>query len=377
MKTRYMLIASLALLTACRKAPETQNSKHTETLPAEQIKYARGFRITQGKDYTQLTVRNPWDSTQVLETYILIPKNQPLPPSLPEGKLVHTPVERVALCSSVHAGMWQMLGKINTVVAVAEPEYIKIPFITEGLKKGSIADVGLSTDINTEKLIAARPEILIISPYESSRTEGNARLGIVLVKDASYMEESPLGRAEWIKFEAAFNGQNKQADSIFRAIEKRYQHVRSLAAASPRRPTVFTERKTGDVWYIAGGKSYMGQFLQDAGAAYLWDELKQTGAAPLSFENVFAKAAEADFWLLKYNNARADMTYKDLQTEYNLYTNFKAFRSQQVYAINTSTKPYYEEGPMEPDVILSDLVHIFHPEVLPHYKPKYYLPLGR
>jgi iron complex transport system substrate-binding protein len=377
-----MKIKNLSLFIAlcclgCTNTSKKQNIQDKIADKTTEIRYAKGFCIHHFKEYTRLTVRNPWDTTKTLDTYLLVDRNKKLPVKLPEGTIIRTPIERVAFCSSVHAGMWNQLNKAQLTVGVCEPEYFSIPVIVEGLKNGKIADLGMATSINIEKLIAASPEILVVSPFENTKHTEFEKVKIVIVKDASYMEESPLGRAEWIKFEAAFTNEDKLAEKIFSKIEKNYIELCQKVATTHDRPTVFTEKKFGDIWYIAGGNSYLGRFMQDAGANYLWKELNQSGSAPLSFEKVYAKAIKADYWLLKYNDKQSNMNYETLKNEYNLYANFNAFKQKHVFAINTAKTPFYETGPLEPDRVLADLVHIFHPELLPGYKPKYYFNLEK
>ena len=377
MKIKNLILFIVLCLVGCTNQTRKQNIKTDSTDNKTEIRYAKGFRMHHFKEYTRITVLNPWDSTRILDTYLLVDRNKRTPANLPEGKVVRIPVNRVAFCSSVHAGMWNLLNKVQLTVGVCEPEYFKIPYIIEGLKNGTIADLGMATSINIEKLIAASPEVLIISPFENTKRTEFEKVKIVVVNDASYMEESPLGRAEWIKFEAAFVGEDKLAEKIFSTIEKQYIKLCQKVATTQNRPTVFTEKKFGDIWYIAGGKSYLGRFLQDAGANYLWKDLNYSGSAPFSFEKVYATAINADYWLLKYNDPQSDMTYDQLKTDYNLYANFKAFKLKNIFAINTSKTPYYETGSMEPDRVLADLVYIFHPELLPGYKSKYYFNLNK
>ncbi|MDP4239398.1 MAG: ABC transporter substrate-binding protein [Bacteroidota bacterium] len=377
MKINFLILFTMLCCMGCTNSSRKQNIPDKTTCKATEISYAKGFRIHRFKEYTQLTVRNPWDTTRILDTYILVDRNKKIPAKLPAGTVVRIPVERVAFASSVHAGMWNQLNKAQLTVGVCEPEYFSIPIITEGLKSGKIADLGMATSINTEKLIAASPEILIVSPFEDSKHTEFEKVEIAVVKDASYMEELPLGRAEWIKFEAAFTNESELADKIFSKIEKNYIALCRKVATTQERPTVFTEKKYGDSWYIAGGNSYLGRFMRDAGASYLWKELNQSGSAPFTFEKVYAKAINADYWLLKYNDKQGDMNYESLKNEYNLYANFNAFKQKHVFAINTAKTPFYETGPLEPDRVLADLVHIFHPGLLPGYKPKYYFNLEK
>ena len=356
----------------CTNSQNKQNNPVRTVNQGSEVHYAKGFRINRFKEYTQLIVLNPWDSTGILDSYVLVDRHRNLPVKLPEGRIVRTPVERVAFSSSVHAGMWNQLHKAQLTVGVCEPEYFSNPLIKKGLKAGTITDLGMATSINIEKLIAAAPEILIVSPFENTKRTEFEKIKLVVVKDASYMEESPLGRAEWIKFEAAFTNEDKLADNIFRNIEKKYTGLCQKVSTTTIRPTVFTEKKFGDIWYVAGGRSYLGRFLEDAGAKYIWKELNQSGSRPYTFEKVYAKALKADYWLIKYNDVQKDMTYETLKNEYPLYVNFNAYQRKHVFAINTAKTPFYESGPMEPDKVLADLVHIFHPELLPGYKSTYY-----
>ena len=372
-----MAFVTVICFLGCTGSHQKHNNLSLAIEQNKEVSYAKGFRINRFKDCTQLIVKNPWDSTSVLERYVLVDRNKKLPANLPDGIVVRTPIERVAFCSSVHAGMWNRLNKAHLTVGVCEPEYFSLSVITRGLKDGRIADLGMATSINIEKLIAAAPEILVVSPFENTKRTEFEKVNLVVVKDASYMEDSPLGRAEWIKFEAAFTNQDKLADKIFANIAQNYTKLCQRVAHTTTRPTVFTDKKFGDIWYVAGGRSYMGRFLGDAGADYLWKDLNQSGSMPYTFEKVYAKAVKADYWLIKYNDMRVDLTYETLKNEYPLYANFKAFRQKHIFTINTAKTPYYEAGPMEPDKVLADLVAVFHPELLPGYKPTYYYSLQK
>lgn len=372
MKQIYLLLL-LLLVVGCGGGKQRSMSSVEGKKVA--IHYAKGFSITKYEGYTEIIVHNPWDSTQLLETYILVDRERKIPVGLPKGKLVRVPVSKSAIATSVHVGIWKMLNQIDKIVAVTEPEYIDFPEIKSGLKSGKIVDLGRSTAINLERLIITDPDILVVSPYEQNSYGRLEKSETVIVQDASYMEDSPLGRAEWIKFEAAFTCQDSLADALFSKIAKRYNDFCSLVDTVKNRPTVFTERKTGQAWYVPGGNSYIGKFFSDAGADYFWKDLKKTGSVPLAFESVYDKAHEADFWLIKYNNVKENMSYRQLQMENELYANFKPFQKRKIFACNTGRKPFYEEGPMEPDVILADMISIFHPQLLKDYKAKYYEPL--
>lgn len=371
----YSILFGMALLLASCHNVKKNNESTTDASSVVSVNYARGFTIRHFDNYTQIEVRNPWDTAKVLDTYILIDRDKPQPENLPQGKIVKIPVAKVAICTAVHAGIWKQLGEVAKIKAVCEPNFIDIPEIQTGIKTGTITDLGMATAIDLEKLIAVSPGALIVSPFENTSYGRLEKSGIPVVQDASYMENTPLGRAEWIKFEAAFMGKDSLAEKIFATIEQRYNKLVKLAASAKHRPGVFSELKYGQVWYVPGGLSYIGNFLTDAGAKYVWHDLEQTGSVPLSFESVYEKAEKADFWLIKYNNPTSDMSYLSLKNDYELYSNFEAFKKRQIFAINTAKSPYYEIGPMEPDVILADLISIFHPELMRNYTPKYYFPI--
>jgi iron complex transport system substrate-binding protein len=155
-----------------------------------------------------------------------------------------------------------------------------------------------------------------------------------------------------------------------------YDRLKKLAAQKQKKPTIFSGKKIGQVWYVPGGESYMAEFFEDAGANYIWKENQKTGSLPLDFETVFYKAQKADYWCIK-ENYQGRYTYKDLQSEYMHYSEFDAFKNHRVLFCNTHTKPYFEKGVLEPDVILADMIHILHPGLLPDHKNKYYKYLNR
>lgn len=246
MKLRLSLfILTISCLSCTNSSTSKKNvQNHTElNRDTTEIQYAKGFSIERFKDYTLIIVRNPWDTAQIMEKYILVDRNKKIPDNLPEGALVRIPIERAATCSSIFAGEYLRLGDINKIVAVSEPEYVDIPQIKEGLKTGKVSDLGMTISLNTERLLDSKPEILVISPFEESMHDRFKKMGIVVVKDASYMEESPLGRAEWIKFEAAFLAKDSLAKVIYSEIEKRYLNLKAKAAKAETKPTVFTEKK--------------------------------------------------------------------------------------------------------------------------------------
>ena len=372
-KNSLLVLSILCLTLSCSVG---QSSREGTPVSADSIRYAEGFTVERFENYTQVEVKNPWDSTRLLQRYLLIDREKQLPANLPKGTIVRIPVRRMVVYTSVHVAVVDRLHAINDVVGVCEPQYMQsIRSVVDGLDSGRIVNMGEAMNPNVERMIDAEPEVILVSPFEHTGYGSVEKLGIPLIECADYMESSPLGRAEWIRFIALFVDRDSLANELFAETEKKYLEVKALAAQAKNRPTVFTERKYGATWYVPTGESYLANFLQDAGADYIFKELPGKGSTPMDFEAVFDQAIHADYWLMKYNLA-ADMTYQQLASEYEPYRNFDAYKNRKVYGCNTATAPYYEETPMNPEFLLEDMVAIFHPELMPDYCMRYYREIG-
>lgn len=340
-------------------------------LLSDTIRYAKGFAIHHYKNYIAVDIRDPWDSTKLLQRYLLISRNKPVPENLPKGTIVRTPIRNLVVYTSVHASIIDQLQETNKIIGVCESRYISTPAIQKALQNGQIVDMGESTSPNIEMMIDRKVEVVIASPFHNSSYGPVENLGIPIIESADYMEPLPLGRTEWIRFYGVLFEKEKMADSIFRAAEKHYMDLKKVVASATTRPTVFAEKKFGQSWYVPAGDSYTANLYKDAGANYIFSYLQGADAVPLTFETVYDKAIHADLWLIKYN-LNQDMTYKDLKTEYAPYANFDAFTNHHIFGCNTGIVPYYEEFPLHPDYLLADFIWIFHPELMPDYTPRYY-----
>ena len=368
------IVTIVLLLTACGGGSKTSSaSLQGDTIP---LKYAENLTLVKGEGYTEARLRNPWDTTALLHTYILVEKDKPLPNRLPEGTLVRTPLSNALVYTAVHCNLIQELGAVESIGGICELQYIKVPEIIEGCRNGSIVNAGEGTNPDMEKIIDLHPDALLLSPYENSGGHGQVeKLKIPIIECADYMETSALGSAEWIRFYGLLFHQSAKADSIFAIVEKNYNELKALAISQPTQPKVMCELKSGSAWYVPGGNSTTGKLYNDAGGDYLFDHYPNSGAVPLSFETVFDKAQDADVWLMKYNQP-TDKTLSDIRNDYSPYAQFKAFKDGQVYGCNTNYAAYYEDFPFHPDLVLKDLIKIFHPSLLPEYELKYFSKLA-
>lgn len=353
------MVGAVVCLSACGGRTAARPSSDGDTLD---LKYAANLTLVDYGDYQVATLRNPWDTLRVLHTYVLVGRGDSLPEGLPEGTVVRTPLRKSVVYSAVHCALLEELGALDAIGGVCDLQYIKIPRIQDGCREGRIVDTGNGMNPDVEKIVSLRPDAILLSPFENSGGYGRlGQLGVPVVECADYMETSALGRAEWMRFYGRLFGRAAEADSLFAVVERRYLSLAEGQDGGQRRPKVFSELKSGSAWYVPAGRSTMGRLYADAGGDYVFAYLGGSGSVPLSFETVYDKAREADVWLIKYN-APADRTLIGLQRDYAPYAGFRAFRERRVYGCNTSRRPFYEETPFHPELLLEDLVKIFHGE---------------
>ena len=364
------IVTLVLLLSACGGRSKTSSAfVNEETIP---LKYAENLTLIKGNGYTEARLRNPWDTTRILSTYILVDKDKEMPDHLPEGTIVRTPLSNALVYTGVHCALIKELGAVKSIGGICELQYIKVPEIQEGCQNGTIVNAGEGTNPDIEKIIDMHPDALLLSPYENSGGHGQVeKLKVPIIECADYMETAALGSAEWIRFYGLLFHQSAKADSIFAIVEKNNNELKELAASQSVKPKVMCELKSGSAWYVPGGRSTTGKLYKDAGGDYVFDHYPNSGAVPLSFETVFDKAQEADIWVMKYNQP-TDKTLSGIREDYSPYTRFKAYQLKKVYGCNTAYRRYYEDFPFHPDLVLKDLIRIFHPSLLPDYELKYF-----
>lgn len=372
---RFLFHTIAIILTTWCMGCSHKSSSHNNTYVEEPIaiEYAQGFRMAVGNDYSRIDIVNPWDTTTLLRTYILVDTDTPFPAQLPQGAVIRTPLRNSLVFSSVHCSLLAELHCLDAIGGICDSEYNYIEELQARMQAGTLVDAGNSTSPDIEQIIELNPDAILLSPFENVRHERLEKTGIPIIECADYMENSPLGRAEWVRLIGRLYGKAELADSLFKCIKESYIATAQKVASVQEKPLVITERRIGQVWYIPGGKSYIAQLLSDAGAEYPWSDNNNTGSLALSFENVLERGQEADFWLIKYHAAQ-DITYNDLKQEYAPNSRFKAFEQRNIYGCNTQYLRYYEETPFHPERLLQDLGAIFHPTLFEGHIPYYYTP---
>lgn len=393
MKKLYILLcgATAALLMAACQGGKTA-AADAEAGDTLEMKYAKLLTIVKHGDgeessdaaegidyqYAEAIIANPWKAETMLHRYILIPKGEEgdktvamLAKRRSTGArcttdTVRTPVESNLVFTAPHCQLLTELGCQNAITGVCDKDYINIPDIKSRAQADAkvahpIMDCGSSMQPDIERIIALHPEALLISPFENSGGYGKLdKLRIPVIETADYMETSPLGRAEWIKLYGLLLGSSK-ADSLFSAIEKEYLQLKAEAAKLPLGLSILTERKTGNVWYVPGGKSTMGILLRDAHARYIFADDTHSGSLSMSPEQIIAKGNQVDVWAFKYFGGNA-LTKQDLLAEYQGYQALKAFQTGTVYETDTSCEPYFELTSFHPEILLREFIVLSHPE---------------
>ena len=321
----------------------------------------------------RVEVLNPWDSTQRLGRFALLREDCPEDQQPEEGwETVQLPVESFISFSSTQWSMFLLMDEIDRVKGILEGRYVHDPRMKALLDEGVVQDVGTESAKNIERMIQMHPDMLLYSPYFDGNQDPLKVTGAVLFPFADYLETSPLGRAEWIRLIGLLIGRQREADSCFEAIVRRYDGLRDCCADVEEKPTVFSDLAFNGQWYVAGGRSYIATLFADAGADYIWKDNRSSGSFPLDSETILAAARHADYWRVANSNS-LPMTYASLQKENAVYALFDAFQNRNIIVCDIQETGYFETSQLEPDVLLADFIHFFHPDRLPEgYVPKYY-----
>lgn len=364
-----LLVAAFATLFAVscsKKSSSIDTPVYGDTLD---IRYASLLTMIECDGYTVADIKNPWHEG-LLCRYILVDKDAVLPQNLPSGRLIRTPLDSMLVFSTVHVELICNLGCADAIKGVCEAQYMTQPSISDALKNGTVIDCGSSLNINTERVVQLSPQAVWVLPYENGGYGKLEKLPYTLVECVEYMESSPLAAAEWMRFYGRLLGRSVCADSLFTVVENGYLSLRDSLTKCTVRPTLMCELKSSSAWYMPAGESTMGKLYCDAGADYLFSSQKGGGSVPLAFESVLHRAADADFWLIKYGGARK--SYASLVDEFGGYAHFRAYKERNVYACNLGEKRFYEETPFRPDILLRELASIFHPQIVGNYERRYY-----
>ena len=339
---------------------------------ATTLHYASGFKVTYQDDNTKLVeVIYPFQGATSGYKYLLVPKGQTVPEHEADVRVISIPLSSIVCTSTTHIPLLDYLGETEKLVGFPSTDYISSEKARRLVDAGRVQELGVDKGLNLERIAMLHPDMVM--GYTMNSDYGQFKkveeLHVPVVLNAEYLEKHPLGRAEWIKFVALFFNKEKEADSVFVVIEKEYRETKAMADQAQTKPTVLSGIVYGDAWFLPGGQNYAAKLLRDAGYHYLWDADSSNGFLELSFESVYEKAHDADFWI----GVGSFSSLKEIENADHRYPRFKPFQQKQVYTSNARKgskggSEFLELGYLRPDIILKDLVKIAHPELLKEHE---------
>ncbi|MCL9807241.1 ABC transporter substrate-binding protein [Flavobacterium amniphilum] len=365
---KALFISFFAVTVGCKQNEKTETVK---TIASEEvIQYASGLSIHKYSGYSVVKVTNPWPDANRDFTYVLQEKNTVIPDSLQQYTTIPVPLKSIVVTSTTNVPFLEMLGVENKLVGFPHTDYISSVKTRALIDKGIVKNVGQNERLNMEKLIDLSPELIVTFGVDNSNPmiKNLEKSGLKVMIQGDWMEQSPLGKAEWLKLYAALFGKEKEADQLFDTIVKEYNEALSSVKGKQAKATVLYGNMYQDQWFVAKGNSWVAQFLKDAKSNYLWADVEGTGSLGLPFEKVLEKAKNADIWIA----AGTFRTLNDLAASNTHYSQFDAFGKKNVYTFEsklgaTGGTIYYEMAPSRPDLVLKDYIKIFHPDLLPDY----------
>lgn len=365
---KIILIISITAFFSCKKEVVTIDNTHQQK---SNVKYAKGFDIVEKDGIKKLIITSAYQNSNDVFEYQIQSKNS-YKTKLKNLESIEVPIQRIVVTSTTHIPMVELLNEEKSIIGFPYSKYISSEKTRDLIDAGKITEIGKEGALNTEILLDLQPELVVgysVSSADKSLTIIQ-KAGINVIYNGDWLEETPLGRAEWIKFFGILFDKEQQADSIFKSIEKSYLEAKEIAKQSTRKPTVLSGAiMSKDIWNLPAGESFVAQFLNDANLEYLWKDSKGKGSLFLSFESVFEKGQQADFWISPgYFSSK-----KLLLSSNQLYAKFKAFQNNNIYTPSlkkgkTGGIVYYELAPTRPDLVLKDIIKITYPELLPNYE---------
>lgn len=361
-------VFSFSIFIGCKKSENLNLKKSTN--PKNAIEYASGLLIYKHEGYSIVKVSNPWPEANKNFTYILKEKNGSIPDSLQKYTTIQVPLRSIVVTSTTNIPFLEMLGVEKSLVGFPHTDYVSSEKTRKLIDAGAVKNIGQNEKLNTEQLIELEPNLIVTFGIDNNNPmiDNLQKSGINVMIQADWMEQTPLGKAEWIKLYGALFGKEKQAKTLFDEILKNYNNALKLVAAQKPTATVLYGSMYQDQWYVARGNSWVAQFMKDAKSNYLWANVEGSGSLSLSFEKILDKAKTAKYWIA----TGPFKSVAEFESSNPHYSQFDALKSKNIYTFesklgSTGGTIYYELAPSRPDLVLKDYIKIFHPELLPNY----------
>ena len=374
------LIMSL-LVGGCEPEKQADHQSHSNNIEQVQFadsvhaEYAEGFRISYHKNYKLLEILKPFQDQVDTLRYSLVPRDITDEVEIENTTEIPIPIQSLLTTSTTHIGLAEMLNATDILTGMVGADYVYSKDIRSRLEKGKMVSLPHG-ELNKEKILAMDPDLLMISGGQSSQFDNVKILmdsDVNVMVNSEWLETTPLGKAEWVKVLAALLNEEELANQKFNAVADEYNRLKSMVDGIGEKPTVINNVPYKGAWFVSGGESFTAQFLKDAGADYPWFGSDETGGLRKSFEVIYEIGLEADIWI----HPGATKTKEDILAKDSRFKDFKPFKTGKIYNNNRRMSPsggndFWESGVVHPEIILADLIKIFHPQLLPDHKLYYY-----
>lgn len=376
MRKIMILLVCTLLICSCRQSSHSAGAVQGNTLDTATVvlKYAKGFSVEHRDGYRLVTIADPQKEDAKEYRFALVPRGEK-PQGIPEDcSVLETPVRGVVCMTTLQLSGFIKLEALDHIVGINSSRRLENKEMAKRIEEGKTVKIGKEGNFDEELIIASNPDVIMISLSKRGGYEKMEEVGLPLVPYLGYQETDPLAQAEWIKFIGMLIGESQKANELFESISKRYEEAKKLAEevnGDSRRPQILYGLMHGTNWYAMGGDSYFAHLFRDAGLDYFLKDDDRSGGVNIDFEKVYAQAQQCDFWIIQNKN-REKMTYERMKAQDARYADFRAWKDRRVICSETFYTPVNELAPMEPDVVLKDIIKAIHPEVLNNYTPKYY-----
>ena len=274
------------------------------------------------------------------------------------------PFQKAMLLNSSLIGFFSELNLENKITGVSSPEYIFSEKIHQLIKENKILNIGNEQKYDIEKILSNKPDVIFTNyvPNFANTYDILKNNGIEVIFLDEFLEQNPLEKSKYLLLFGKLFGEEEKAEKAFKNIEDNYKKIQNLASKSKTKPNILCNEMYGSQWFLPGGKSFVSTLINDAGGNYILKDNKESSSVPLSFEEVFIKSENVDYWI----NISPHRNKKELLTLNQNYSKMKVFNSGKLYMINNREKDgandYFETGVVRCDLVLRDYFKIFHPE---------------
>jgi iron complex transport system substrate-binding protein len=341
------------------------------------VEDARNFTVTYHRSYK--VVQTKTSAPNSSERYVLVQCGTPTPPlqgELAGAQVATVPISSLYSASTTHLSLLVDLQRLDVLTGVSTKKFLIGDELVKHAASAQVREFAAASTIDTELVVSQRPGLFMTGGATSTELGVIRQAGIPVVANHEWLEPTALARGEWLKYMALFLNEERAAQRLYGEVKARYRDLSAKASALPeaRKPTVMTGGGMRGEFVIAGGRSYAAALIKDAGGRYIWSDNSATGTVTVDLEAQLRRAGDADIWI----NAGSVQSLTAMIKDDPRYGLFKAYRNGQVWVYERLVTPaggndYWSRAVSHPDLVLADLVKIFHPALVPQHEFQWYL----